>query len=178
MKVTFARAFAPITKQQYEELELQLRVTFPSDYKQFLLNHNGGYFKDFAVYPFLDRCSFASYGMVRSLFGINTGQRCSEISHNFKFNARRLPSNFLAIGDDYFGNLICLTIQKDNFGNIYHWNYEGELEAGYDSADGSTNSNVCLIADSFAQFLECLLPLGIDEDPAEKWKLEFAGKDP
>src|SRR5262249_18460200 len=123
---------------------------------------------DFMIYHFLEPCSFAEYGVLRCLFGVNTGQKFSDLLSVSQSYYSRIPRSFLPIGDDYLGNLICLCVSGENYGKIYHWNYEQELHAGYEN--DSVRSNMCLIGESFSSFIDALFPFGTTDHSEENWK--------
>lgn len=48
----FGRGRFPLpSEQQVAELEQRIGITFPEDYRQFLLQHNGGYFTEPDIIP-------------------------------------------------------------------------------------------------------------------------------
>jgi hypothetical protein len=96
------------TERRIAEVENSLGIAFPHEYRQFLLDHNGGIpepgFFVFGVGPY-------SSGEVRELFGIDRGGFFDfERSFNlYKIEHDRIPSDTIAIGNDTAGNVILLT---------------------------------------------------------------------
>lgn len=66
--------------------------------------------------------------------------------------AKRIPDNFLPIGDDFGGNIICISIRGNNFGKIYFWDHEEDTYEG----EYPSYENVHLVADSFDGFVNLL----------------------
>jgi hypothetical protein len=85
---------------------------------------------------------------LRYLFGI-AGEEKLSIASFIEIYAGRIPDNFLAIGGDDLGNLICLSVKGEDFGKVYFWNRDWEVVEGIPDY-----SNVTLVADSFSQFLD------------------------
>jgi hypothetical protein len=53
----FSRKRFPLpTEAQVRTLERRIKVAFPDDYRQFLLEYNGGYFTEPAIMPVSEGC--------------------------------------------------------------------------------------------------------------------------
>ena len=66
----------------------------------------------------------------------------------------RLPSDVIPIGDDPYGNLICLGVRGGNRGAVYFWDHEDELdEEGLSKLD---YGNMYKLADGFEEFVDKL----------------------
>lgn len=74
-----------------------------------------------------------------------------------KIYKHRIPHNFFPIASDPGDNLICISVDGSDRGKIYFWDYEQENE----SADAPDYSNVILISDDFAEFINHLHEIGI-----------------
>jgi hypothetical protein len=80
-------------------------------------------------------------------------------SRYLKIYENRLPDNLLPIATELSVNLICLSINGDDFGIVYFWDHDWEVTEGKPDY-----SNVHFLADSFTKFLNKLY----DEDPPSK----------
>lgn len=66
----------------------------------------------------------------------------------------RMPDHLIPIAFDPFGNLVCLSIRRNDRGAVYFWDHEGEaLVVG---AKQPYYGNLSLVADSFNEFLNSL----------------------
>jgi hypothetical protein len=144
MTVEFTPLFPPIHESDIEALEKQLQVRLPASYRNFLLEHNGGELSP-NVFLISER---EGNDNLRYLFGIGDDEDYS-ISGYMEIYSGRIPDNFLAIGADDLGNLVCLSIKGDDVGKIYFWDHDWEVVEGVPDY-----SNVTLVADSFSQLLE------------------------
>ena len=70
----------------------------------------------------------------------------------FKGEEPRVPTDLVPIARDPGGNLICISIGKDDLGAIYFWDHEMETEGDA----RNYYENVFLIASSFSEFLKGL----------------------
>src|SRR5216683_6120046 len=129
MKVHIRDSFDPIIPSDLAGFELDVGARLPDDYKAFLLKFNGGYFEDEVRYPYLEPCLYGEFGMIRSFHGLNTGYDYADIRDDIKvFEDWNVPRNLLPIGDDIFGNPICLSIAGVNYGKVFFWDREDEAK--------------------------------------------------
>src|SRR5262245_12481319 len=146
------RAVAPPTSEvALAEFEKRIGSRLPEDYREFLLAYNGGKPK-VSKFVFADRTGPYTGSSVRAFAALSAGAHydlydyldtyCSE-------EERRVPSEVLPIGEDNFGNLVCLAITGRHVGRVYFWNHEGET-------DPAAYRNMDRIADSFSEFLSKL----------------------
>lgn len=125
-----------------KELEQQLGIVFPDDYKQFLIKYNGGWTPNTTIY-FRD----FSFGL-NSLYGVGRAKNTANI--NFLMNSgvsvivdeffESLLDGFFTIGD-WFGSRYYIGVNPNSneFGTIYYMN---EDRQGY-----------CFVASSFKDFV-------------------------
>lgn len=145
----------PLTLADVERVECIGNVVFPSDYRKFLLAHNGGRPVPSAFPLFgLDK---NPYGNVHYFFGIeNNGDDDScDLLSIFEIMRDRLPGNLIAIADDGCGDLICLSVSGEDVGAVVFWNQHNVPET-------PDYSNVYFIANSFSDFLDSLCELPDD----------------
>lgn len=117
------------SEAQLAELESRIRVRFPSDYRQFVLEFNGGYFKCPEITPVGEGCPHAT---LEILFGIGASHPTAELG---RLNSIALfddndPPKILPIGSTGMGGLIILDsapgegqgaiFLKKEFGDFYY----------------------------------------------------------
>lgn len=140
-----------ISKETFLSIEKEFNFTFPSDYKGFLLKHNGGipshqYFStiDGKIEEILSRFfpvssnSNEEDNLVAEIEGITL--------------AGQLPPDLIPIavtlgGDDR----VVLGISGENYGKVFHWAWSEE-----DDNHNASYNYVRLVANSFDEFLDKL----------------------
>lgn len=136
----------PISEDDLQAVEARLSISFPSDYRQFLLTYNGGtperdtfHFKN-ETGPYTDSC-------VGRFYAIYYGEY-DNFEKQFLFCKADvlLPDNMVAVADDPGGNMICLSVSGPDANSVYFWDHEAIDE-------DDKRANLHLIADSFAEFL-------------------------
>ena len=122
--------------------EKSLGITLPDDYKQFLLQNNGGYPSEELVFTLDDSQSVLSHFYT---LGLPTDDILSleECLKQFVVT-RRIESNYLPIADDAFGNQLCLRLSGREHGQVYFWDHE------------ANEGKMTKIADSFTSFCQSL----------------------
>jgi hypothetical protein len=119
----------------------------PEDYKAFLKNENGGRAQP-GCFRFKTTAGDAEDAVVHYFYALYDG-RIGNIQRTFvRFN-ERIPSGYLPIASDTFGNLLLLGVASRNAGKVYFWDHEEEQEI-------PTLKNMSLVADSFSQFVALL----------------------
>lgn len=138
-----------LTSEELEDAEKRLHVAFPSEYREFLLKHNGGRPTP-KSFEFKDTHGNDSDSLIHFFLAIYNGYDDNlEIEYRARVEEDRLLPHFVPIANDPFGNLICLSVAGEDLGKVYFWDHEIEPEtAGYE--------NMSLIADSFTEFLNKL----------------------
>ena len=86
-----------------------------------------------------------------------------DIFYNIKTYKDRVPSNFLPIGNDGFGNLLLMNLNNENYESIYFWDHENEWdveeyekETGLKFTEDIKFQNLYLLGTSFSDFLNLL----------------------
>ncbi len=151
---TFFNTQLPATLTELDSLECDAGVVFPSEYRNHLLQYNGG------------QCSpnvfrFSENGKVTSSFidWFLATQRegwgsLKDYIETFKVDEKRIPSHLIPIAFDPGGNLVCLSCAGNDVGAIYFWDHENEVD--YSAADDNNYSNLYFVANSLHQFLSDL----------------------
>ena len=130
--------------------EVTIQGKLPDDYREFLLNENGGR-PEPRVFHFKTRDGLGEDLAVHFFFGLHAGQLGSLKRIWIAFKSR-LPIGYLPIAKDSFGNLIVLKIMGDGMGSIHFWDHEQE------NGDLPTLGNISFVANSFSEFIDALEP--------------------
>jgi hypothetical protein len=127
-----------------EEFEAKHHIVFPVQYRDFLLEYNGGNVRP-NVFKISDDEGETA---LNTLYGLDIDESYDELSSVFDSLYGEIPDEFISIGDDSGGNQICLGISGEYVGKIYIFlhNIEPTEEM----------SNMFLISDSFDSFLDSL----------------------
>ncbi|MCD9017906.1 SMI1/KNR4 family protein [Parachryseolinea silvisoli] len=115
---------------QIEEIEKIVGLRFPDDYKEHLLEFNGGQC-DLNIFVF-DEDGKMSESSIDWFLAIYEGEYDNLRSYIevYKVLEKRMPSNMLPIAHDPVGNLICISCDGDDFGRVYFWDHEKEVDYG------------------------------------------------
>jgi cell wall assembly regulator SMI1 len=135
----------PATEQDVTHLEMALAAVLPADYREFLLQHNGGYPKPSG---FCD-----GQEVVDSFFGFCEKGNC--LWCNYYMTRAVIPADVIPIAGDPLGNYICLAVKKPRAGKVFFWDHEAGESGGLSE-----------LAESFSAFLDsmCELPPDIDDE--------------
>lgn len=131
-----------LTLQQLENFQDNHKISFPIEYKDFLLKYNGGYPQKsaFKVKDGIDEFE----NILNVFYGINSIN--DDLSDSFDFFDDIIELGFLPIADDPGGNQICIGINNEFYQKIYFWDHETEIKL----------ENLQFVADSFQEFLNDL----------------------
>ncbi|MDN8588364.1 hypothetical protein B2I21_27195 [Chryseobacterium mucoviscidosis] len=127
-----------------EEFEAKYHVVLPVQYRDFLLEYNGGNVKP-NVFKISDDEGETA---LNTLYGLDINESYDELSSVFDSLYGEIPNEFISIGDDSGGNQICLGTSEEYTGKIYIFLHDIEPT--------EKMSNMFLISDSFDSFLDSL----------------------
>ncbi len=130
-----------VLPHEVEEIELELGVKFPSDYKDFMLVYNGGSSASTGVYfgGYDDGVRFSSFLPLK--YGDDT------LEESYLESRDVLPENLTPIG--YTGTgFLAMSLGENDYGSVYVYYSDVEPE---------------FLATSFTEFLNGLVDYG-DED--------------
>lgn len=148
--VIIHEALPSIRDDDITDVERELGVSLPDDYRRFLQVYNGGS-PEPNFFPIIGDSS-DDHGILQKFFCIQPGNYNNLVDYAKRFQGR-VPPELLPIARDPGGNLICLAITGANKGKVYLWDHEEEVEEGeipgYD--------NIYLITDSFDSLLNSLI---------------------
>lgn len=124
-----------------ESFEHNYNITLPRDYRDFLIEYNGGY-PNPGTYKI-------SYELGESILNIfyGIGNMYDNLEKKIDIFDEILEIGFIPIADDPCGNQICIGINKEYFGQIYHWAHDKE----HDEVE-----SMYFLSESFKEFLESL----------------------
>lgn len=140
-----------VSEHQILELERRINSPLPDDYKNFLMQHNGGI-------PHPDEFCYSEnsqrqYATVHYFLAVHDGSYDSiyYCIYMFKEREERVPPNLLPIARDPGGNLICISVSGEDGGKIYFWEHEEEADLA--KGEIADYRNVYFIANSFTDFI-------------------------
>ncbi len=149
MDITFSGGKGPLSPERLARAEVNMGVTFPAGYREFMLVHNGGK-PSRREFVFAEETGPYTDSSVRSFYPIEDSASLSlEWHHKILCHVKppRIPRDMIPIGGDSFGNQICIGISGPRCGHVYFWDHEKEDD------DEPTYGNMHLIARSFSEFL-------------------------
>ena len=163
--INYEKAGHRSCNESINSVERKYQISLPSDYRKFLLIHSGAIPEPNYVGS-LD-------GIDDKGIGVRRFYSTSELIDMYNLMANRIPEKTIPIADAECGNHILLSTGNQN--SVYFWDHEYEAEEDQ-KAD---YQNMTLLAQSFNEFLEKLVPDNLDNiiiDP-EKDKLIWVDKD-
>ena len=93
---------------------------------------------------------------VRYFYG-TTNDDFSNIAEVYESYIDRMPLRCIPVADADFGNQICISLQDENYGKIYFWDHE-TMDTDYEEKCYLTFNDMVLLADSFEEFLDKIIP--------------------
>ena len=146
---------------QIEAFEKDLKITLPQDYKDFLLKNNGGYVAHGGTFDFVEEPYQKPTNTTILYFTmIQEGELESylEIKSSYIALAQsgQTPLGLLPIADDVCGNVMMMSVAREDYGKIYFANHEMEdPETGY--------LLMSLVANSFSELINICYEYADDE---------------
>lgn len=141
------------TLDEITAFEESLGIKLPPKYRQFLLETNGGEPEPNCF----DIPSFSGkYSIVDFFHGLNVSTSFGNLHDEITRGREYLPSQFLPIGMDPGGNVICAGLEIPYLDKLYFWDHEDSLDSrGLPKLD---MSNMYWLADDIYDFLDKLWP--------------------
>ena len=159
MTATFENHGPPVSGEQVDAFERTLPAALPADYRQFLLEQNGGTTALLWWPPEAGGFEF-DVAHLHSLGDVEMYQSLSVVRKAF---SDTLPSVFLIVGSDQGGAKVCLSLQAEDHGAV--WFYDPDLE--FDPSEPADPDLLRPVCASFTVLLETLEPEP-DFDEAER----------
>ena len=121
----------------------------PEDYREFLKTYNGVQFKTVVCYRCLETLypgKNAMEGIVDWLYGLLGRENSRDLVYALDCFKQDMPKGCLPIGENIFGDQICIGTLGEQRGEIHFWDHD------LDASDG-TMANLPLIARTFDEFV-------------------------
>jgi hypothetical protein len=148
--VTFTRSYPPVSAADVQRYEQRLGVTFPEDYRNFLLTTNGGI-------PTPSRFDVPDedyYVRLNFLYAIKNEHAISDLVYELEDLTSRmsgkLPDGFIVIGHDPGDSKFLLGTRGEHASQVWYWDSERLMSST------SPAQNTYWLADSFTDFLSGL----------------------
>lgn len=150
----FTQTAKQLNLSQIEEIEKLVGLNFPEEYKEHLLQHNGGQCMP-NIFSFTEKGKITN-SCVDWFLTIYDGEydNLKNYIDTYKSDDKRLPSHLLPIAHDPGGNLICISCGNDDSGSIYFWDHENEVD--YSVMGDKDYTNLYLIAKNLHEFIDKL----------------------
>lgn len=139
MKISLYEGNSAINIEEIEKVESELNISFPLEYREFLLNQNGGY-PNLTVFSLPDGTDTSAISEFYPIGNMKTNL----LKCNKYFN---YDKNFITIADDQGGNQILLRVKGDNIGEIHFF---------YHDVDPEEENPMHFLANSLNDFLKNL----------------------
>lgn len=158
--LSFSKTYPPTSESEINDFEQKWNINLPENYKNFLLENNGGRPAEDLTFPIKNDPPL-NLGVINFFYGINAGEH-NDLDKEMRVHEDRVPKGFVPIAGDPMGNEICLAVSGEHEGEVYFWEHEEEAEDG----EEPTMQNMYLVANSFEEFLNNLKPYEEDDSVA------------
>ncbi|MFN0204346.1 MAG: SMI1/KNR4 family protein [Bacteroidia bacterium] len=156
--------------QQIEQWEAN-NYPIPMPFKTFLLEYNCGEVTDEKNVFNIPKMKNES--ILRQFFGIYEGIGSLDYVHRTFTSRNRFPAHYFAIGSDMLGNLILMGQAEKNFGQIYYWDHENEVDDGKKPHE----KNIYKVAKDLNSFIDGLYIFEDDDDDSRPIEKLYDGSD-
>lgn len=143
MNATILEPGPVLDEQALVALEHDLGLVLPVAYRAFLQQHNGGYPDPNAFERETNNRKGRQLAIVSDFFGID------DVRKYRRWHVDRVPRNLLAIARDPGGNMILLSVDGSDVGQVFFWDHDRETTP-------PTYANVYAVAPDFSSFLDAL----------------------
>jgi hypothetical protein len=157
MPVEFYKRGPAISAADVAAFEARIGRALPADYSTFLLTYNGGR----PSFHVIRNTSRGDLG-VKIFYGL-WDKEYFDLDAEYRNMRDRWPTRLISVAIDDCGNRFCLSVEPPDFGSVYFWDHEEEVEEG----DEPTELNLYHVADSFVEFWNRMEPINPDEYLAE-----------
>jgi hypothetical protein len=162
MAIKMKRLHRKVNAADLARFEAKIGQTLPGDYRQFLLESNGGRPEGNTF----DVPEDDNRSEVTLFFGLRRSEKSGDLRYERSLMRDRVPEDMLPIGSDCCGNLLCLSLRLDTRGQVFFWDHELEGDEG----EPPTFSNLFKVGDSFKEFFDSLKPFNpedVESEPCE-----------
>lgn len=145
MTVTIKKSTIILHELTLLNFEMKLGQKLPDDYRNFLLEYNGGDPEPnmVGIPETRKQCSVAC------IFGLYNFKKDHDLAAKRKRLANRLPEKVIPIAEADGDNFICLSLDSPDFGAVYLWDHEL-------ATDPPSRENLFELAPAFTDFLAVL----------------------
>ena len=153
MKTPTLRIVTPnhaISPSNIDEFERARDIKLPLEYREFLLNTNGGVPND-VVYP-IEGFQLNPFGGLQIFFGVDTGISYASLEVVLDMYAGGIPQGVIPIADNGGGDYVCIDLRR-GMSKIVFWD-----KRPYWSTGLWREEDLYPVADSFSSFLGALRP--------------------
>jgi cell wall assembly regulator SMI1 len=118
-----------LAHDEIEDFEASIGTRLPEDYRKFLAFTNGGAPAEGQSWMKLKRGWVGSNWICIDFFyGLSRPDvRAYELPHIWSVFKVRLPTDFLPIATDSYGNQLLIDLRRTKKGSVYFWNHEREV---------------------------------------------------
>lgn len=142
------------TESDVVAFEVRHRIRLPADYREFLLESNGGYVD--GTYTF-EISTQEGRTTLQQFYRLRDKPRSTQtIEYMRSLTGTRLPSALLSIGSDLGGGKLCLGVDGPEYGKVFFWDPGRDFD---ETPDGSFE-NIHEVAPTFSDFLGRVTPIG------------------
>lgn len=124
---------------------------FPNEYIEFLLEYNGG-IPEANIFE-NDEVSIS----IQAFYGLGLSN-IDDIRHKVDVLKNRIPEECLPIAEIEGGDVLCMVLSQENYGEVLLWEHEEEINEGY-----ANNTNVFKkVSPTFNELLKEVIPFEVD----------------
>ena len=145
-------------KSRFEAFCRLYQLEFPNAFVEYLQAHNDSQLEENILDLGDNECC------VRYFYGTSL-ESYSDIRMIYEAYRGRIPKELVPIADPDFGNLICMSLDRAEYGKIYFWDHE-VMDA--DDADIPAIADLKEIAPSFEELLDKIKESPYTAEPAKK----------
>lgn len=167
MKPQITDSFPPLSEAEIQEAEKRLGFQLPESYRKFLLETNGG---EPNPNHFETETAVGSSLFFAGILLDDFGGRPSNLLTTY-YKKPGIPSFFLSIASDIFGNHVFLSLDGENRGSLYFWIHDDPT-----MMDGYENlliDKLDFIASDFEEFINSFshseYTLAKTDDEGDNW---------
>lgn len=144
-----------INEDSIIKLEASLKKNLPKDYREFLLEYNGGEPIQRAI-DFDAQKLRTSGDYIASFYEVSDDITYG-VLENIKNHADLIPEDMIFIADSPGGNYFLLSLRNDNsYGKVFYKDHEFEDKSEFNPQTGLLPESMILVANNFSEFLEKL----------------------
>lgn len=150
----FSRTEVKLKQKEIIEIENFIGLKFPIEYKSHLLQYNGGKCSP-CQFAFTEKGKITT-SSIDWFLAIYDGEydNLRDYINTYKIEQKRLPSNLVPIAHDSGGNLVCISCGSKDYGQIFFWDHEREVD--YSRFSDDNYSNLYFVAKNFDEFIDNL----------------------